>query len=238
LPDADLGSLATLGAGRTGAALAGAVVEARAIARRAGRPLAIEDLAAALAPPDRRSEAERYRTAVHEAGHAVAALVLGHAVHSVSILVQGGAGGLTVTSGGASLPTRADLEARVVVGLAGRAAEEVLCGEVSAGASGDLAEATARLTEVHCSLGLGTRLRVSPDPRATLTLDRELAAAVEGDLVRLHARAVEIVRGARPGLDRVVDALMARRVLSGVETKDFLTVGHSSVSRDKPQAQS
>ena len=72
-------------------------------------------------------------------------------------------------------------------------------------------------------------------PRHLIWLEA-FAAAVEADLVRLYARAVEIVRGARPGLDRVVDALMARRVLSGAEVRDVLVVEHSPSNRDRPGA--
>ena len=84
LEGVDLGEAANLAEGMTGAELAEAVKRARRAARVAGRPLALADLSAAIAPPDARSEAERRRTAVHEAGHAVAMLAVGQPAKSGS----------------------------------------------------------------------------------------------------------------------------------------------------------
>jgi ATP-dependent Zn protease len=229
LPEADLTALAGLGLGRTGAALQAAVVQARAMARRERRPLTVADLAGALAPTDPRSPADRWRAAVHEAGHTLAALALGREVARVSILPEGAAGGMTVMVKPTTVPTRPVIEDDVVVLLAGRAAEETCLGWVSAGSAGDLREATTHLLEAYVRFGLGDRLRAMPADLPMLALDPGLARAVEEDLASLYARALSIVRATRYDLGRLAEALMARRVLSGPELAAVLATPQAGV---------
>lgn len=218
LANADLAALGPLGAGRTGAALAGVVAQARAIARREERALRFDDLVRAIAPTDQRPKAVLRRVAVHEAGHAVAALALGMRLERVSMIAVGIFGGSTQTSFDHSLLTRNDIDARVVMMLAGRAAEEVVLGDVSSGAALDLRQATEVIVQAHLALGLGERLTASgADFSQALALDGQLRATVEAELQDAYAAAVGMISSARRAVQLVADALIEKRLLSGSE---------------------
>jgi ATP-dependent Zn protease len=128
-------------AGRTGADVAGVVREAKRIARTARRDLTKSDLRGAIMPADPRPKSELRHVAIHEAGHAVVAHMLGHKVESVTIRGEGDAGGWTAIR----LPSVSDrglIEARVKILLAGRAANTLFGAPADTGATADLAEAT------------------------------------------------------------------------------------------------
>ncbi len=224
LEGVDLGEAANLAEGMSGAELAEAVKRARRAARVAGRPLALADLVAAIAPPDARPNLERRLAAVHEAGHAVAMLAVGQPARSVSIVESRGVGGVTIKDANRVHPTKASLEAHIVSLLAGRAAEEVILGEPSAGAGGtaasDLALATGLLASLHASLGLRETLigRAPPEEAATLaSLDPALRDKIESDLTRLYDEALALMRQRRRAVNAVADRLLARRRLAGEE---------------------
>lgn len=226
LEGVDLDEAANLAEGMSGAELAEAVKRARRAARVAGRPLALADLIAAIAPPDARSEEERRRIAVHEAGHAVAMLAVGQPARSVSIVESRSAGGMTVKDAKLVHPSKGSIEAHIVSLLAGRAAEEIVLGDPSAGAGGtaasDLAQATALLASLQASLGLRDTLmwRAPPEEATTLAnLDPELRDKVEGDLRRLYDEALAMIRQRLPAVNAVAECLLARRRLSGEEVE-------------------
>jgi cell division protease FtsH len=125
-----------------------------------------------VAPPDRRSPDDLRIAAVHEAGHAVAYLAFGRAIAAVSIVARGGSGGLTRARGPVSkLPRRGDIDDIIVTLLAGRAAEKAILGDASAGAEGDLAQATTILVEAHATQGLGDTLIHRADFSSLLAYD-------------------------------------------------------------------
>jgi cell division protease FtsH len=218
LANADLAALGPLGAGRTGAALAGVVAQARAVARREERALRFDDLVRAIAPTDQRPKAVLRRVAVHEAGHAVAALALGMRLERVSMIAAGISGGSTHATFESSLLTRKDVDARVLMTLAGRAAEEVVLGDVSSGAALDLRQATEMIVQAHLAFGLGESLTASgADFSEALALDAELRATVETELQNAYAAAVGMISGARRAVQLVADALIEKRSLSGSE---------------------
>lgn len=104
-------------------------------------------------------------------------------------MARGDSGGETRAAGRRpEFPTRADLDAGVVILLAGRSAEEVVLGAASTGAVVDLAMATRALADGHGAHGLGDTLRHRPDPAASLNFDHGLRGAVEADLARLLDR--------------------------------------------------
>lgn len=224
LPDVDLTPVAHLAAGSTGAAVAGYVARARTRALVARRTLDIDDLTRAVAPATERSPELHRLVAVHEAGHAVLIEALGRGpVTTVSTVPRDGAAGLTARERlPEELATRADVEAEVVCVLAGRAAETVFIGRASVGAGGhdtsDLASATKIVASLHASFGLAGSLRYRGDPDDmphALQIDPVLARAVEDDLRRLQAEAVRLVETHRDAVERVVDFLLARRVIDG-----------------------
>ena len=226
LAGADLAALGPLGAGRSGAALAAAVAQARAAARGEDRALRLDDLVRALAPPERRSAAILRRVAIHESGHAVAAHLLGMRLERVSMISAGIFGGATQASGEQSLMTRRDIDARAVIALAGRAAEDVMLGEVSAGATLDLMQATDLIAKAHLTFGLGERLSATGEAVGSmLALDRGLRVTVEAELAEAYAKAVDMITDARRSVQLVADALLEKRLLSGGEAATLIKAG-------------
>ena len=75
LPDADLSGVAALSLGHTGADVVGWIKGAKSVARSQARPMTLTDLVDAVCPASPMSQADTFRVAVHEAGHAVVAAV-------------------------------------------------------------------------------------------------------------------------------------------------------------------
>ncbi len=108
------------------------------------------------------SEEEKRRTAVHEAGHALVGKLLKHTdpVHKVTVIPRGRALGVTMT-----LPVeerkdvyREYLEDMIAFMMGGRAADEVLYGQKTAGASDDINRATNMARKMVCEWGMSEKL--------------------------------------------------------------------------------
>jgi len=154
--DLDLEQIAALTPGFSGADLANLINEAALLATRRGAPevtlgdctQAIERLIAGLEKKNRLLNVkERQVVAHHEMGHAMVALSLPGVdpIHKISIIPRGiGALGYTIQrpTEDRFLMTRTELEYKMAVLLGGRAAEFVVFGHLSTGASDDLAKAT------------------------------------------------------------------------------------------------
>ena len=171
-PDVDLKLVARGAPGMSGADLANLVNEAALNAVRAG---AREITAAHLDGARDRvlmglqrtsmvlSAEEKRAVAHHEAGHAIVAHLLDHAdpVHKVTILPSGLALGVTqqLPTGERHLYERRYLTDLLAVHLAGRAAEELTCDDISTGAANDLVEATRIAREMVRGWGMSRRPR-------------------------------------------------------------------------------
>lgn len=234
LPDADLGELATIAyRGRaTGAVVMEKVRAARRLARRAARAMTLNDLSAQFIAPETRSVAVLYRTAVHEAGHAVTAILLNTGeLRSVSIMSEDLAGGATEVEnvlGGHH--TLEEVENVVKAMLAGRMAEDVVMGSPSMGAGGndnsDLANATRALALVFASCGLGGSLVYRGDAARVMDLvmmDATLRGQIDAALQRLQAEVRELLTKNKPTLERLTELLLDRRFLSGDEVFEMMT---------------
>lgn len=228
----DLLPLARMGLGATAAVAMEWVRRARRTARTAKRKMVFDDLASVIAPPDERTPEVRRRTAIHEAAHAVIAVLLGEEdVQSVSVIPKGASGGRMSVGGIQDLGQRGreHLE-RIVVGiLAGRAAEIAFCGNPTAGAGGDpnsdLAIVTRLVVSIHASLGLADTLLYRGEPsslESALHYDPLLRKVVEDDIRRLQARALDLVRENRAKIEAVADALLARRHLGADEVRRII----------------
>jgi len=219
----DLEALARLRPGATPADAAQWARDARALAIGAGRAVTADDIVAAVAPPDGKSDRDRRVAALHEAGHAVVAVLGGRALMSVSIAGVGTTAGATTTRNAfSSFPTRAEIEAETRVLMAGRAAEIVFLGVASMGAEGDLMVATRLVAMLHTAGGLGADLlhrAPSEDPTGPLAFDPALRRAVADDLARIQAGVIEDVRRQSAAVDALAGALMARRFLDGPEAE-------------------
>jgi len=169
---------------------------------------------------------ERYATAVHEAGHVAVGLAskFGDPVTKVSILPRGRALGVTQ-----SMPERDRLmyrveflEDRVAMLLGGRAAEQVILGTMTAGASDDIERAVSLARRMVGEMGMSALgpVHAGEDGSRTsqVTLDRIEKAASR--LVRKQlARACAIVTAERAGIEKLVAQLLERDTLSGSEIR-------------------
>ena len=162
--------------------------------------------------PQRRSrvvsQAERRITAVHELGHAIVGHHLPHAdpIHTVSILPRGRSLGQTTTlpAEDRALTSRAELEDRMAVGLAGRAAEQIVFNQVTTSAAEDLEAVTATAKDMVMRFGMGRGLgaRVfgsdATQPFVVRSLSRppdysqHTARGIDDEIGRLVARAYEV----------------------------------------------
>jgi cell division protease FtsH len=243
-PEVDLDQVAGLTVGMAGADLANLVNEAALVATRrradavtlADFTQAIERVLAGIEKKARvLSPAEREVVAYHETGHALTALALpgSDAVHKISIVPRGiGALGYTMQrpSEDRHLVRRSELDARIAVLLGGRAAEQLVFGELSTGAADDIARATAIARDMvtrygmdeglgHVSYGDGPpRLLEAPAPWPPLaptspqTAER-IDAAVQRIVQAGFDRATEVLGRHRALLDRVARALLAEETL-------------------------
>ena len=244
-PDLDVDAVAGLTPGFTGAELANLVNEAAIHATRRGAPhVGMQDVTSALervvAGMERKgrllNRRERETVAWHEMGHALAAARLPGAdpVHKVSIIPRTiGALGYTLTrpTEDRFLITRSELENRMVILLAGRAAEQIRFAEVSTGAADDLVRATDIARQIatrfgmHEALGqavleqdrggfLGEdRITLSPRDHSEATA-REVDLAVRGLLDAAYRRALALLEGARADLEAGARLLLERETIT------------------------
>ena len=168
----DLHKVAQATPGFSGADLANALNEAALLAaRRQGKTITQDDIEEAVekvvAGPERKSrrleEEERRRVAYHEVGHALVGAYSKHAdpVHKSSIVPRGRAAlgyTLQLPTGDQYLMTESELEDRITGLLGGRAAEEIVYGEVSTGAENDLDRATAIGRQMVCTYGMSDKV--------------------------------------------------------------------------------
>jgi cell division protease FtsH len=231
----DLGAVARVTSGYTGADLARLLNEAAILATREGSDAIddehIERARDRVTMGDERKtlvmEAdERHATAVHEAGHVAVGIASLHGdpIHKVSILPRGRALGVTqaVPERDRLMYRREYLEDRLAMLLGGRAAEQVILGTMTAGAADDIERAVTLAKRMVGEMGMSSLGPVHPgdDPalRSPATLDRIERAASR--LVRKQLeRACAIVTEKRQGIDRLVAALLERDTLVGPEIK-------------------
>jgi cell division protease FtsH len=238
----DLTQAGQLAAGASGAMAVSWVKTARRTARSAKRSLQMADLLAAIAPADVRTEVMIEGTALHEAGHAIVADILGIGeVESVSIVIRDDRGGSTMLKFDGFLPTRTAVENLTMQLLAGRAAEQVFLGEPGTGSGGgadsDLARATRYVGMLHAGEGLGETLSFrgeSKDIPAVLARDPRLAAIVEAHLQKLYRRTLEMIQANRPRVRAVADELIRTRHIGREQFKAILaTVDAKAAKRSE-----
>ena len=243
--DADLGQLAAQTAGMVGADLANVVNEAALLAARRDRDeVAMDDFAEALEKlllgSERRirlGPEERRRTAHHEAGHALAAMLTPGAdpVRKVSIIPHGAALGVTLSAPDADRFSydRTYLTAKLSVLMGGRAAEELRYPEVTTGAEDDLRQATELARSMVGRWGMSERLgpvvALGPagEPRMPgEEASPELLQLVDEEVRRLldetHDRVVELLRAHDRQLDALAEALLEH------ETRDADAAGRAA----------
>jgi cell division protease FtsH len=251
--DVDLNVIARQTPGFTGADLENLVNEAAILTARAGKnEISQVELQAAIEKvalgPERRSRLmsprEKEVVAYHEAGHAVAAALMPETelnVQKVTIIPRGMAGGVTwyapETEDNLISTSRKRLEARLVPMLAGRAAEEIIFDDVTAGAVSDLERVTNIARAMVRQYGMSDELGpVSYSDRNDLVfLGREIAegrsysekvaetidSEVSNIVHRAYTRARQLLSDNREKLVAVARALLERESL---DPGEFRTV--------------
>lgn len=242
----DLSVLAKQTAGFSGADLANTLNEAAILAaRRDKHTIAMAELEEAIdrviAGPERKSrllsEAEKNRTAYHEAGHAVVGRFLEHhdPVHKISIIAHGLMGGYTrfLPEEDRHLWTRSEFQDRLAASLGGHCAEKLVFGEMSTGAQNDLEVATNLSRKMICEYGmsdsLGPRTFGRKDELVFLGRDiaeqknysEKVAEAIDEEIRRFigtaHDRAMELLTEHRNILDLLASELMRWETLEGAQ---------------------
>ena len=167
----DFDTIAKTTVGFTGADLANLLNEAALLAARRGKTLiGMEDIEDAvikvIVGPKKKSkiitEKERKLTAYHEAGHAIVTKILAEneAVHQISIIPSGGAGGYTLSlpKEDRSYKTKMAMENEIAILLGGRVAESLIMDDISTGASNDIQRATAIARDMVMKYGMSDLL--------------------------------------------------------------------------------
>ena len=241
LSEVDMLPLAACATGMSGADVAAMVRDARARARRSRRPLRIEDLEAAIAtlrPPA--TPGIRWRIAVHESGHAIVAHTLGRG--RPRFMALSGSGGSVERDCVSDDQTRDAFDAELACILAGRAAERLMLGSVSAGAGGaadsDLARASAAACAMELSFGLGQcPVWITTPDRAIFRLpdDAALKRVVEARLLAAEATALDILRDRQGTLTALAKALLSRGFLDADMIGAILQPGGAKTASPEPE---
>ena len=265
-PDVDLRRIAQATPGFSGADLANAMNEAALLAaRRRSATITQHDIEDAVekvvAGPERKSrrlvEAEKRRVAYHEVGHALVAAYCEHAdpVRKISIVPRGRAAlgyTLQLPTGDQFLLSRSDLIDRIRGLLGGRAAEELVFGEVTTGAENDLEHATALARQMIGLYGMSERIGLAhvgqkQDPFLSARQDgaiqrdcsEQTAREIDEEVKKLLSEAYESAKGIlsshRDELERVVQELLKRETLDE-QTFNALLGTAGAGPRDRPRA--
>jgi cell division protease FtsH len=248
--DVDIEKLAKQTAGFSGADLANMVNEAAILAARKNKTkIEMSDLLEALekviAGPERKSrlitEKEKRILAYHESGHAlVSKLLKVREVTKVTIIPRGLALGYTLNlpQEDRYLMTRKELLDEMTVMLAGRAAEEVVFGEVTTGAQNDLERVTDLARRMVCEFGMSERLgpvtlgrKAGPiflgrdiveDRNYSETVASEIDKEVRRIVEECYERAKRLLQENRHLLDAIANRLLEKETIDGEELDELL----------------
>ena len=245
----DFSTVARMASGASGAELANIVNEAALRAVRDGRKLVTqadleESIETVIAGYQKKNailtDREKWIVSYHEIGHALVAARQTHSapVQKITIIPRtSGALGYTmqVEEGNHYLMSREEIENKIATFTGGRAAEEVVFGSVTTGASNDIEQATklarAMLTRYGMSdefgmvaletvtnqyLGGDASLACSPETQAKI--DRLVVELVE----RQHQKALQILRDDRQKLDELARFLHEKETITGEEFMSIL----------------
>jgi cell division protease FtsH len=246
----DVDALAGQTPGFTGADLANLVNEAALLAARTGKreitQVELEEgIMRVVAGPEKKTrvmgDKERLITAYHEMGHAIVGHYLEHSdpVHKISIVGRGQALGYTISMPQEDkfLTTKAELQDNMAMTLGGRAAEEIIFGEITTGASNDLEKVTATSKQMVMRFGMSERLgpRVFGHDHGQPFLGREfnaepdysdeIAREIDDEIRRIvesaHQKAKDILAERREALERISEILVKRET---IEKEEFLAL--------------
>ena len=245
----DFSTVARMASGASGAELANIVNEAALRAVRDGRKLVTqadleESIETVIAGYQKKNailtDREKWIVSYHEIGHALVAARQTHSapVQKITIIPRtSGALGYTmqVEEGNHYLMSREEIENKIATFTGGRAAEEVVFGSVTTGASNDIEQATklarAMLTrygmsdefgmvalETVTNQYLGGDASLACSPETQTKIDRLVVELVE----RQHQKALQILRDDRQKLDELARFLHEKETITGEEFMNIL----------------
>lgn len=243
----DFKAIARLTSGFTGADIESFLNEAAIMAARDGRlVITMEDITEGinkvLMGPQKKSrlvtEKDKKITAYHEAGHAILSKLLdsGENVHEVSIIPRGRAGGYTSTR-----PTDDDehftlnkLNNKLCMIMGGRIAEELVFGEITAGASSDISQATRIVRKMvtewgmservgFINLGKSSEVFIGRDYQSQTLFSDETAAIIDQEmrdiLDKNYNKAKDILVANRDVLDNMANLLLEKETIYSDEVE-------------------
>jgi len=245
-----LDELAKSTPGFTGADLENLLNEAALLAARGNKTkIENDDIKEAtfkvIMGPEKKSrvmnDKEKKLTAYHEAGHAIAVKVASSTdkVDRVSIIPSGRAGGYTSFKPDEDInyKTKNQLIEIIVIALGGRAAEDVVLGEISTGAASDLknANAVARnmVTRYGMSEGMGnlifgdedSEIFIGRDYGHTRNYSEEIAAQIDKEIKNIidfaYSKSLSILKENLNKLHLIADALIEKEKLEGPEFEEL-----------------
>ena len=242
--DVNFHTIARMAAGASGAELANIINEAALRAVRNGRTIVNEadleeSIEVVIAGYQKKSavlsDQEKHIVAYHEIGHALVAALQSHSapVQKITIIPRtSGALGYTmqVDTGDKYLMSKQELENKIATFTGGRAAEEVVFGEVTTGASNDIEQAT------KLARGMITRYGMSDDfdmvaletvnnqylgGDASLACSAQTQREIDLKTVELikaqHEKAIKLLRDNREKLDELAKYLYEKETITGDE---------------------
>src|SRR5215213_5312889 len=253
--DVDLAVIARGTPGYSGAELANVINEAALLAARKNlKGITRYELEEARDKvrwgKERRSLAmslkEKENTAYHEAGHAILCKLLEHVdpLHKVTIIPRGPSLGSTMY-----LPTedkythrKAELLDRLVMIMGGRVAEELVFGDVTNGARGDIGQATGIARRMVCEWGMSERMGMveygehedyvflGRDMHKNRNYSEATAQEIDAEVRKLCAdayqRAIHLIGAHREKLETIARALLEFETLDGDQVTDIIQQGH------------
>jgi cell division protease FtsH len=237
--------------GFTGADLSNLVNEAALLAARTGKKEIgqtelEEGIMRVIAGPEKKTrvmgEKERLITAYHEMGHAIVGHYLEHSdpVHKISVISRGQALGYTISlpTEDKFLTTKAELTDTMAMTLGGRAAEELIFGEITTGASNDLEKVTATAKQMVMRFGMSEKLgprvfghdhgqpflgrEFSTEPDYSDEIAREIDDEIRRIVESAHRQAHEILGTYRESLETISQILLKRETIEREEFEALL----------------
>jgi len=234
-PALDLGAVAAMTAGFSGADLANVSNESALLATRRGVPEismpimedAIDRVGNGVTRARTIGDQDRAVVAYHELGHALVGLALPGArkPRKVSIVARGNALGATwhIDDADRLVHSKTVLIDQMGGLLGGRAAEQLVFGEPSSGAADDLARVSDLARRMVRELGMSETVGLlvftdGSSEDAARTMDEEARRLVD----QAYALAMSVLRAQRPTLDTAAQLLLERETLTSEELEDLL----------------
>lgn len=189
-----------------------------------------------LGPEKKRlqTEEDRKMTAYHEGGHALVSWFMPHLepIHRISIVSRGMSLGHTMAESEEHLhETKTYLLEQIAMMLGGRAAEQVVFGEITTGASNDIEKATGVARQMVLELGMSDLgpVNLAPDKRFVYEgyeVSPEMKAHVDAEVKKIldhaYAVAVKTLKDLRKDLDKLAEALLKKENMESEEFAELL----------------